>query len=374
MKKLAQVQKIRIIKINAKRMRKRLRRPSAAYNAGHTAEAKAQFQGLRAKLPETRIEHERHPGTFSFLPPKVFSFSENYEETFAFILDFRRYFSQRGKQLCDDGIRRRAYAEFAEIEKIGPGAGLVLAAETHRFAQTRGKPARIEDHLWAENVRDYFLEAGLFELLSLDPGTIATRPSQDAQRSTLKFTFGRTSHGRDAKALIANLQALAGHSVGPRPAVYAAIAEALANVSHAYPTWFRTWPYRTSRQWWASGFWSPSSNTVGVQLYDQGAGIPATLPKQTHWPRILRSLDPEGSPSGLIAAAMEYGRTSTGQAGRGKGLAEMANWIESTGSGFLRIMSGGGEVTYRPGGLISRRNFNAPFCGTLVQWEVSVGS
>lgn len=114
------------------------------------------------------------------------------------------------------------------------------------------------------------------------------------------------------------------------------------------------------------------SKTVGLQLYDQGAGIPATLPKQTYFPRLLRKFDPEGSDAGLIAAAMEYGRTSTGQKGRGKGLAEMTDWIESSKSGFLKILSGAGEVTYRPGRKITRRNYNAPFCGTLVQWELTL--
>lgn len=304
------------------------------------------------------------------------SLSSNYDETFAFILDFKKFFYERKRHLCEDGVRRLAFAEFADMERIGPGAGLVLAAEVHRYAQQRGKPPKMLQHQWAENVRQFFIELGMFELLKIDPATVGIRPSADTQRSTLKIMSGRTSQGRDVKDLILRLQGLVGSSLDHRPAVYAAIAEALANVSHAYPSWYKAWPYRVSRRWWATGFWNPTSKTVGLQLYDQGAGIPATLPRQPYWPRIigLGRLDPERTASGLIAAALDYGRTSTGQAGRGKGLAEMANWIETTGSGFLRILSGGGEITYLPGGKVLRRDFDAPFYGTLVEWEVSVAA
>jgi hypothetical protein len=374
LKKLSNKRKIGVLRRNARRERLRTKRPTTTFNSGHVAEAKALFLSTRSKLPDVVVDYEKYPGYFAFVPPKVFSFTDNYRETLAFILDFKKYFGERRRHLCEDGIRRKVYADFASIEQIGAGAGLVLAAEIHRFVQsTVAKSPQVHDHLWTESVRSFFLEAGLFELLGIDPKSIHTKPSDAAVRSTLKFAAGRTTQGRDAKALISRLQGLAGHSMGPRPTVYAAIAEALANIGHAYPRWFRAWPYRITKQWWASGFWNPTSNTVGLQLYDQGAGIPATLPKQTYWPRMFKALDPEGSPAGLIAAALEYGRTSTGQPGRGKGLAEMANWIETTGSGFLRIMSGGGEIVYRPGATISRRNFDAPFCGTLVEWEVSVG-
>jgi hypothetical protein len=64
------------------------------------------------------------------------------------------------------------------------------------------------------------------------------------------------------------------------------------------------------------------------------------------------------------------GRTSTGKIGRGKGLAQMAEWIRDSGSGSLRIMSGKGALTYLPGSRPVRRNLPVEFCGTLVEWEV----
>lgn len=120
-------------------------------------------------------------------------------------------------------------------------------------------------------------------------------------------------------------------------------------------------------------FWAEATKTVGAQLYDHGAGIPGTLPRKLQWPRVSKLLpmvDPERTHAGLIQAALAYGRTSTELRGRGKGLAEMAEWIENTGSGFLRIMSAGGCITYRPGGSVEKVNHRVPFCGTLIEWEL----
>jgi hypothetical protein len=287
-------------------------------------------------------------------------------------MDFSRIFSEGKRHRTPTGKTLRYYADFARIEEIEAGAGLVLAAEIDSFAKAWGKPAQVHDHLWHPDVRDYFVDAGLFELLRVNPHEIPVEASGSSDRRTLKYMAGRASRGQDARELLARIEALTGRSMRSRPAAYAAIAEALANVFHAYPEWFTTWPYPRTNRWWASGFWNASGNRIGLQLYDRGAGIPATLPKQTYYWRVLRFLEPERTAAGLIEAALAYGRTSTGQPGRGRGLAEMADWIEHTGTGFLRILSGGGQVTYRAGGAVEKRNHDVAFRGTLVEWEVTL--
>lgn len=247
-----------IVKASIARLRKRRKRSTARKNSGYTAQAKAAFRSARAKLPAIVTAVGRRENFLSIIPPKKFSLTSNYEETLAFIYDFKSHFGIRGDKFCEDGVRRRTYAEFGEIDEIGAGAGLVLAAEIHRYAQTRPGRINVHDDLWAENVRAYFMDTGLFDLLSIDPKTIGIKETGDPVRQTLKFTSGRTSSGRDAKALVQQIQGLAGQSVGTKTTVYNAIAEALANVKHAYPGWFRSWPYRTSRRWWTSGFWEPS--------------------------------------------------------------------------------------------------------------------
>lgn len=336
------------------------------------ARRRREFSDVRKLLTPVVWDYTTYPGFGAFTPPEEFSFDRNYEATLAFILDFRRYFFERRGYVFPDGVRRRLYADFAHIKNIDAGAGLVLAAEIDRYVKSRPIVSEVHDHLWQEDVRGFFTEAGLFDLLGIDPHAINSQPSIKSDRKTLRLRSGLIKTGAIAKDIRDQIELLSGRSIAARPHAYTAIAEALANVGHAYPSWYRSWPWKPSRRWWTLGFWDASRNMVGLQLYDQGAGIPATLPRQQYWPRLASFLEPERRASGLIKAGLDYGRTSTGQPGRGKGLAEMADWIETSGSGFLRILSGTGEVTYRPGGKVDRRDFNAPFCGTLIEWELAL--
>lgn len=336
------------------------------------ANARREFIAERTKLPKINFDYGELPKHATFQPPHQFSFHRNYDATLAFVMDFQRIFQSGKLHRAPTGKIMPYYADFGNIQQIDAGAGLVLAAEIDRYASKFGKPRRVYDHLWQEQVWDFFHQAGLFELLGVDPHKIGTHPASGSKRETLKFVRGSARNGKAADSLLLRVEELTERKLSSRPLAYNAVAEALANVGHAYPPDFMSWPDVTSGQWWASGFWEPSGNRVGLQLYDCGATIPATLPKQTHYPRILKFMDPEAKSAGLIAAAMEYGRTSTGQPGRGKGLAEMADWIELTGTGFLRILSGAGQVTYKPGRQVEKKNHNVPFRGTLIEWEVTL--
>jgi len=353
-------------------MRRRQRRGSAATEAGRRADAKSEYWGIRNVLPATRWDYLKVEDRGAFLPPENFSIVENYEETLAFIMDVRYLFHERQKHLCDDGIRRKIHADFSGIKTIDPASGLVLAAEIDRWSKGTGRRPRALDHLWHKNVRDYFVDAGLFDLLKIDPHEINELADGEPLRQSLKMITGTLADGASARQLRIDLENLCGRGIGPRTTVYDALSEALANVSHAYPRWRASYPGYRARRWWASGSWTPSSKTVSVQLYDQGVGIPRTLPRREYWGRIMplvRRLDPERTDAGLIEAALEYGRTSTRSRGRGMGLKQMTEWINTQGHGFLRITSGSGCVTYRANRKVERRNLSVPFCGTLIEWE-----
>lgn len=354
--------------------KKQAKRTPRLTGKAETAAARNAFEQVRRKLNGHIYNLTVHPGFASFVPPALFHLHDNYEATLNFLTEFQYNFGLSKRYLCGDGIERPVYADFGAIEDISAGAGLVLAAEIHNYASALRQRPIIHDHKWHENVRAFFIDAGLFPLLNIDPHDIASKPPSGEERRTLQFRNGRSRSGADADGLIAGLKHVIGRDLGHRRVVYDAIAEALANVEHAYPYWFRRWPRASSTRWWASGFWAPGRQTVGIQLYDRGAGIPATLPRKPHYVRLRQIVDPERTAAGLIAAALEYGRTSTGQRGRGRGLAEMSNWIEKTNSGFLRILSGGGSVTFSPGKRIAKVNHNVPFPGTLVEWEVSLNA
>lgn len=347
-------------------------RGSSGRAAGLRKEAKARFWSIRRRLPPTTWDYNKVPDRAAFMAPAVLDFTSNYERTLAFVLDVRYLFSERQGHVCPDNLRRRVHADFSGIQALDAAAGLVLAAEIDRWSKDTGRRARSHDNSWKANVRDFFRDAGLFEMLNIDPQSVKAEPDEQPERRSLKMLSGKLADGASARKMRLDLEKLCGRDVGPRTTVYDALTEAIANVMHAYPNWAGTYPAYRIRRWWTSGSWTPSTRTMSVQLYDQGVGIPRTLPRREYWGRLLpivRRFDPEQSDAGLIEAALEYGRTSTQIEGRGKGLSEMAEWINTQGFGFLRITSGSGSVTYNADGSIDRRNLPAAFCGTLVEWE-----
>jgi hypothetical protein len=326
----------------------------------------------RAHLPSVKVGSSILSGHRAFYPPKKLSIYDNYSETLAFLLDFRSLFGANHP----GGVRQRQpmFADFSAIEELDAASGLLLAAEVDRWRRAVRKKPISHDHLWHENVRDFFHDAGLFDLLSIDPRTVRSTATVGPKRQTLRYQSGVKHEGRTADAFRRALENLIGKPIGPKLLVYDALSEAMTNVSnHAYPRDIPLWPSGERGRWWLGGSWQPDQNIATVQMYDQGVGIPRTLPKSRHWSQLLPifgRIDRERTDAGMIEAAMDYGRTSTDEAGRGKGLAQMAEWISSTGNGSLRILSGKGSLTYLPGQRPVRRILPVEFRGTLVEWEV----
>ena len=328
------------------------------------------FREIRKRLPQTNFSTRTIPGYKTFDPPNHFSFFDNYNETLAFILDFRELFYARQSA---SGRRRPYYANFSKIHSLDAASGLVLAAEIDQWRRTKNVTPIPHDHLWQKGVRDFFHDTGLFELLGIDPHSIRSSETSAMKIETLKFQSGTQPDGKAADTFRENMEGLTGKSIGPNTIVYDAISEAMTNVNHhAYPSDVAIWPIFPKGRWWLGGSWNIGTSSATVQMYDQGVGIPQTLPKSEHWVEmfpILRNLGSANTHVDMIEAAMQYGRTSTGQQGRGMGLAQMANWIERAKNGSLRIISGKGDLNYLSEKNIDRTNHIAPFCGTLIEWS-----
>ncbi|MFX8410374.1 hypothetical protein ABTL60_19065, partial [Acinetobacter baumannii] len=106
----------------------------------------------------------------------------------------------------------------------------------------------------------------------------------------MRFVRGRSVKGEIGAKLRDRVEQLCGKKIGPRTTVYEAISEAIANTRHAYPRHIGIWPTKATGQWWAAGAWNSETNVVSLQLYDQGVGIPATLPRSEHWSDVLSKL------------------------------------------------------------------------------------
>lgn len=336
-----------------------------------------QFDNARRALPTPNFYFDERPGFCILRPPATLDLASNYNETLAFLMQVR----WRSPDDTRHPVSRhplRLFFDFAALRTIAPATGLVLAAEIDRRRLSLGSRPRSHDADWHPDVRAYFDEAGLFDLLGIEP-QVETVPSDRSPLRAVRFVRGRSVKGEIGSELRDRLERLCGTSIGPRRTVYEAISEAIANTRHAYPRDAVIWPNKTPGRWWAAGTWNSAENIVSLQLYDQGVGIPATLPRSGHWSDIARMvglgdrLHPERRDDRLIEAALQVGRTSTGEPGRGKGLAEMATWVDKLESGFLRITSGKGSIIYRPGGAIRGTSHVAPFFGTLIEWEFGLG-
>ena len=164
------------------------------------------------------------------------------------------------------------------------------------------------------------------------------------------------------------------------PSIYMALTEAAYNsIQHGYPQEhdFRFPPL--GRQWWATGSWSPVKSEVKLLVYDQGVGIPETLPTWKNWEKITEWVSAKHElaslfmkeHANLIEAALEVSRTSL-TSGRGQGLKDVLSPVDVLGTGKVRILSGKGQVGYSPGGAITKRENSLHLGGTLIEWTIPV--
>lgn len=115
-------------------------------------------------------------------------------------------------------------------------------------------------------------------------------------------------------------------------------------------------------------------------FYDQGAGIPMTLPR-SHFFELIREFLDLWTDSMKIGAAMAVGRSSTGSIERGKGLQNLMEFARAHDEGRLSIYSLRGmyRLLVRRSGddrrLVEetvRRDHTNSINGTLIEWEVTL--
>ncbi|UCI24590.1 hypothetical protein [Mesorhizobium sp. B2-8-5] len=161
-----------------------------------------------------------------------------------------------------------------------------------------------------------------------------------------------------------------------KPELFEGLMEAAENaISHAYPSDFQpTHPYAGHR-WWGASCLDIKEMRLRFFIFDQGAGIPFTLPKGPLYERILafvaeRSAGLISDDAHMLRAAFEVGRTSTGLNNRGLGLQRMADVVRGSGSGFLRIISGKAEIVHHHDDRIVSHGLPSHIGGTLIEWSM----
>ena len=303
-------------------------------------------------------------GAFDRIPcPANLSLEDNFEDVNKLIDDIRER-SRRNRN-------ERTYIDFKQIHRVTPSGALVIAAELDRWKhlpwhQHRSMSA-LDLNQWDPNVRRLLKEMGFFELLGMSPPPSEAPPSAERY---VKFRSGATVDGE----VIDNLRKLdlAPYiSVPNRNLLFSAVTEAMTNVKHhAYDD--HDISIGGPKYWWLSAAYDTQKKELIVMIYDQGQGIPGTLPKTRG--EELRTLLPEylsADDARLIEAAHRLSRSKTDEWYRGSGLhRDIRRYIEEfEGRGTYSIISGRGEYTVAagPDGRATRRSFGRSLKGTFIQ-------
>lgn len=317
-------------------------------------------------LPPPIVLHNR--GRFQRLPaPAVLSFRSNHDSMANFVQRFRSLASH---------ARRPWYVDFRPIRELAPAATLVLAAEFDRFRRLFSRRLSTRHFAeWDVNASRFLREIGFFDLLDVMP-PLDDDPEAFHDTVMIRFRSDETAEGQLAAQIRTALEEVSGAPITESDELYWGLTEAMTNSrQHAYPEWARFFPQPIPGRWWLTGAYQRSTRKMSVIFFDQGVGIPRTLPRSTHWERARGLLADVGllahDDGNLIKAATLLGRTSTGKAERGRGLWQMRSFVDAATDGHLRILSGRGEYIYRRGGTDEVINHQSDVGGTLIEWEVS---
>ena len=269
--------------------------------------------------------------------------------------------------------RKPAGINFSNVQSVGPAAALYLAAEIYRCRYFQTKHLRVIGmHPKDDIIARHLMEMGFNSLLDIKD------PETSAGSSAIQYIKYKTSKIVSGSLAVELREALeSGSSAIPpkiRQAIYASLTEAMSNViHHAYPL-LQGRPMHVMRgRWWMAGSIDHQKNELMIIFYDQGVGIPATLPIKHPaeiWRKILSNLGLRANDGTMIKAATLLGRTRTEEPNRGRGLQDVIEFIKICEGGELRILSNRGEYIYRNDGSEHIQNHRRNLGGTLIQWRV----
>jgi len=323
------------------------------------------------------IDIDNHPGfsnrggnravQIRIIIPEVLSFSECHNETMRF---FRHLRSVALKK------QNRIFFDFRSLRVICPSSALVLAAEIDRWRRLRGIRPRIKQlRQMDKNISRLLNEMGLFDVVE------ATNPpaKQNDDKADIIFIPFRSENktmGERASEIAKDLEKITGKKLQGRSFLYRGLSEAMTNVAnHAYPEGEAIEFPVVKGQWWMFASFQKSTQRLTVTFYDQGVGIPRTLPR-VHTVEvvlgILRQLGLIDDDASRIKASTIVGHSQTRQAHRGKGLKDMKRFTHMVQDGFLRILSGRGEYVYYTNGSDECFAHQHDIGGTLIQWTARI--
>ena len=305
--------------------------------------------------------------------PEKMDFHENYDSTIIHISAIR-------KLTETNRASRKAYkltaVNFDKLIKISTSAALVLTAELSKWDDTIRQRLRPAVDNWDNEILRQFTDLGFFDLFHNPPSKNIDNHNSSSVK-LVKYIKGRCGDSKKTRILKEKLTNIVGDDISKWTFLRSGLDEAITNVSHhAYPDNHSF--LEEDKNWYLTGSYNNETKEIKIVFYDQGIGIPKSLPTSEVWERILGILSTKipradrKKDEVLLKAAVQLDRTSTEETDRGKGLQDLLEFIRQRGAGYLSIISLKGLFKLSVNNdkeTVKTKHFDNSICGTLIIWS-----
>lgn len=290
--------------------------------------------------------------------PRILDFRAQCDDTLCFLREVR--------EEVIHGRTHNVFVDLNELEEISPACAVVLLAEMTRCAIYSKKSKRLTGNFpKTDRAKQLLTDIGFFRSFQVKPPDFV---SSKESRVYVKTIAGNKSDGRYTKPLlhlfeqVCQLQPVAGKRL------YGALIECMDNVKgHAYPENIGNRPDLIG-EWWMCGFADPVNRQLALVFYDQGEGIPTTI-KRVRSIRMRSYLNFDDSR--ILKQAITLGLSSKKDKRRGTGLPSLREFVDYAPGGFLRVISGEGDVRYVGSTQrIETRRLSESLAGSLIVWTI----
>lgn len=274
---------------------------------------------------------------------------------------------------------RLASVMFENLKYISSSAALVLTAEISRWDdQCNVKLKQIGQ--WDPDIQNRFIELGFFDLFENNPFQDSTQVSSSHIRHVryIKSSCGDPAH----KGLKTSLEKIVGEQIEKFTFLRSGLDEAITNVvQHAYPNPADVDGDDVSPKfWYLTGGYNTQTKDLKISFYDQGIGIPKSLPESNIKENILKlvSIFPlldQKKDEVLLKAAMQFRRSSTRDHDRGNGLGDLLEFIKQKNDGYLSVLSRHGLYKFSIENGVEKEKSErlaSPVEGTLIIWKTNL--
>lgn len=336
----------------------------------------ASSKSVRNSLKGLDVEINQKNQIVLFLPSEM-NFSSKYEITVLNLYAIRRFVRTLKSP---KGSYKLVSVNFDRLKKISTSAALVLTAELSKWDdEVRQRLCPMIEN-WDKAILRNFKDLGFFELFKNKK--FAKFDKEIAGSTDLKivrYIKGRCGDSKKARDLKAGFAEIIGDKINKWTFLHSGLTEAITNVGHhAYPN--NHGFSENDKNWYLTGGFNEKTKDFKIVFYDQGIGVPRSLPASDVWEKVLKKLYKiplidRKKDEVLLRAAVELDRTSTKESDRGKGLQDLLEFIRQRGNGYLSILSSKGLYKFESVNGVERvktERFMNPVRGTLIIWNANL--